>query len=91
MSTQTGPTREARLERRVAHLYARDQQFAAARPDSAVGAAADEPGLRLPDLDDDSRSLWKTRWEQFLRNRAVLQTDRVENTGVARSVKAATE
>src|SRR5580693_786313 len=51
----------------------------------------DEPGLRLPDLDDDSRSLWKTRWEQFLRNRTVLQTERVENTGVARSVKTAIE
>jgi fatty acid CoA ligase FadD9 len=48
MSTQTGQTREARLERRVADLYARDEQFAAARPDPAVGAAADKPGLRLP-------------------------------------------
>ncbi len=53
----------------------------------------DEPGLRLPDEDDDdeTRSLWKTRWEQFLRNRTVLQTDRVENTGVARTVKTAIE
>ncbi len=51
----------------------------------------DEPGLRLPDDDDETRALWKTRWEQFLRNRAVLQTDRVENTGVARTVKTAIE
>ena len=36
-----------------------------------------------------TRTLWKTRWEQFLRNRAVLQTDRDENTGVARTVKTA--
>ena len=49
----------------------------------------DEPGLRLPDDDDETRALWKSRWEQFLRNRAVLRTDRVENTGVARSVKTA--
>ena len=54
----------------------------------------DEPGLRLPNEDDfdlETTTLWKTRWEQFLRNRTVLQTDRVENTGVARSVKAATD
>ena len=31
----------------------------------------------------------RTRWEQFLRNRAVLRADREENTGVARTVKAA--
>jgi arylsulfatase A-like enzyme len=51
----------------------------------------DEPGLRLPDADEEFRSIWKTRWEQFLRNRAVLETDRVENTGVARTVKTAIE
>ena len=51
----------------------------------------DEPGLRLPDDDDETRALWKKRWEQFLRNRAVLGTDRVENTGVARSVQTAIE
>jgi arylsulfatase A-like enzyme len=48
-----------------------------------------EPGLRLPSEDDPDRALWKTRWEQLLRNRAVLQTDREENTGVARTVKTA--
>jgi fatty acid CoA ligase FadD9 len=43
-------TREARLERRIADLYARDEQFAAAKPDEAVSVAADRPGLRLPDV-----------------------------------------
>jgi fatty acid CoA ligase FadD9 len=43
-------TREARLERRIANLYASDEQFAAAKPDEAVSAAADRPGLRLPDV-----------------------------------------
>jgi arylsulfatase A-like enzyme len=50
---------------------------------------ADEPGLRLPPDDDPDRSLWQTRWEQFLRNRAVLRTDLEENTGVARTVRTA--
>ena len=36
---------------------------------------SDEPGLRLPDKDDPDRDLWKGRWEQFLRNRAVLKTE----------------
>ena len=43
-------TREARLERRIADLYASDEQFAAAKPDEAVSVAADRPGLRLPDV-----------------------------------------
>jgi fatty acid CoA ligase FadD9 len=43
-------TREARLERRIADLYARDEQFAAAKPDEAVSVAAARPGLRLPDV-----------------------------------------
>ncbi|AKK27381.1 carboxylic acid reductase [Mycobacterium sp. EPa45] len=43
-------TREARFEQRVADLYATDPQFAAAAPDPEVTAAADQPGLRLPDL-----------------------------------------
>jgi len=43
-------TREARLERRVAHLYTTDEQFAAAKPDDAVSAAAGQPELRLPDV-----------------------------------------
>jgi arylsulfatase A-like enzyme len=51
----------------------------------------DEPRLRLPPGDDPDRALWKSRWEQFLRNRVALQTDREENTGVARTVKAAIE
>src|ERR1700712_1165725 len=50
MSIDNGQAREARLERRVADLYARDEQFAAARPDPAGGTATDKPGLRLPDV-----------------------------------------
>ncbi|QEH37611.1 Arylsulfatase [Aquisphaera giovannonii] len=49
----------------------------------------DEPGLRLPPDDDESRDRWKQRWEQFLRNRAALDTSKEENTGVARTVRAA--
>jgi arylsulfatase A-like enzyme len=48
-----------------------------------------EPGLRLPPEDDPDRERWRTRWEQYLRNRQVLGTDRVENTGVARTVRTA--
>ena len=33
----------------------------------------DEPGLRLPPPDDPDHELWKRRWEQFLRNRAVIR------------------
>ncbi|MCW2556163.1 MAG: oxidoreductase [Mycobacterium sp.] len=43
-------SREARLERRIADLYASDDEFAAAKPDQAVSAAAAEPGLRLPEV-----------------------------------------
>jgi arylsulfatase A-like enzyme len=50
---------------------------------------SDEPGLRLPPDDDPNQDLWKKRWEQFLRNRAVLRTDVDENTGVARTVRTA--
>ncbi len=50
---------------------------------------SDEPGLRLPPKDHPHHDLWKSRWEQFLRNRAVLRTDIEENTGIARSVRAA--
>ncbi|WP_040834023.1 carboxylic acid reductase [Nocardia brevicatena] len=39
-------TRESRLERRIAELYATDEQFAAARPDEAVTAAIEQSGLR---------------------------------------------
>jgi arylsulfatase A-like enzyme len=49
----------------------------------------DEPGLRLPPQDDPDFELWKTRWEQYLRNRAVVRTDIEENTGVARTVNTA--
>ncbi len=51
-----------------------------------------EPGLRLPDEDDPDFDLWKTRWEQFLRNRAVLGSNtRAEDTGAARTVRAAVD
>ena len=49
--------REARLERRIADLYASDGQFAAAKPDDAVSAAAgsallivDESHVTVPQL-----------------------------------------
>jgi len=48
-----------------------------------------EPGLRLPPEDDPDFDLWTGRWEQFLRNRAVLRPDTPERTGAARSVHAA--
>ena len=47
MSTDT---REERLARRIADLYATDQQFADARPSEAVAAAIEQPGLRLPQI-----------------------------------------
>ena len=43
-------TREERLERRIEDLTANDPQFAAARPDPAVAAALEQPGLRLPQI-----------------------------------------
>ncbi|HSS25115.1 MAG TPA: AMP-binding protein, partial [Mycobacterium sp.] len=43
-------TREERLARRVEELSANDPQFAAARPDPAVAAALEQPGLRLPQI-----------------------------------------
>ena len=43
-------SREARLERRLADLYADDEQFAAAKPASAVSEAAGRPDVRLPDV-----------------------------------------
>jgi fatty acid CoA ligase FadD9 len=42
--------REERLARRVADLYATDQQFADARPSEAVTEATEQPGLRLPQI-----------------------------------------
>ena len=50
-----------------------------------------EPGLRLPPEDDPDRDRWKARWEQFLRNRAVLEADGEENTGTSRTVNRAIE
>ena len=41
---------QERLTRRIQVLYASDPQFAAARPDEAVSAAMERPGLRLPQL-----------------------------------------
>ena len=43
-------TRKERLERRVADLYANDQQFADARPIAAISSAIEAPGLRLPQI-----------------------------------------
>jgi arylsulfatase A-like enzyme len=59
--------------------------------DPRVGriSLAGEPGLRLPPEDDPDREIWVARWEQLLRNRAVLKTHNEENTGAARTVKAA--
>jgi fatty acid CoA ligase FadD9 len=42
--------REEQLEHRIAELTATDPQFAAARPDPAVAAALEQPGLRLPQV-----------------------------------------
>jgi fatty acid CoA ligase FadD9 len=47
MSTDT---REERLERRSADLYATDQQFARAVPDDNISAAIEQSDLRLPQL-----------------------------------------
>jgi fatty acid CoA ligase FadD9 len=41
---------QERLTRRIQALYASDPQFAAARPDEAVSAAMEQPGLRLSQL-----------------------------------------
>ena len=41
---------QERLTRRIQVLYASDPQFAAARPDEAVSAAMERPGLRLSQL-----------------------------------------
>jgi fatty acid CoA ligase FadD9 len=43
-------TREERLARRIADLYANDAQFAAAQSSEAINAALDQPGLRLPQI-----------------------------------------
>ncbi|MCA2323260.1 hypothetical protein JF732_27105, partial [Mycobacterium intracellulare] len=38
------------LDRRIEELIANDPQFAAARPDPAITAATEAPGLRLPQI-----------------------------------------
>ncbi|CAM3421241.1 carboxylic acid reductase [Mycobacterium colombiense] len=38
------------LDRRIEHLVATDPQFAATRPDPAITAATEQPGLRLPQI-----------------------------------------
>ncbi|MFZ1174672.1 MAG: carboxylic acid reductase, partial [Mycobacterium sp.] len=43
-------THDERLARRVEDLSANDLQFAATRPDPAVAAALEQPGLRLPQI-----------------------------------------
>ncbi|MFO0956108.1 MAG: sulfatase [Isosphaeraceae bacterium] len=52
---------------------------------------SDQAGFRLPPPDDPNYEQWVGRWEQYLRNRAALPHDRVENTGVARTVDSALE
>ena len=47
MSTDT---RADAQQRRIQNLFESDPQFAAARPDEAVSAAIERPGLRLPQL-----------------------------------------
>jgi fatty acid CoA ligase FadD9 len=44
------PIIDERLARRIDDLTANDPQFAATRPDPAIAAALEEPGLRLPQL-----------------------------------------
>ncbi|WP_406816101.1 carboxylic acid reductase [Mycobacterium sp. M23085] len=41
---------DEQLDRRVEELTANDPQFAAARPDPAITAALEQPGLRLPQI-----------------------------------------
>jgi arylsulfatase A-like enzyme len=66
-----------------------DPYIPAGDPRAAHVRVEDEPHLRLPPPDDPDFELWKNRWEQFLRNRAVLKSEVEENTGVARTVRAA--
>ncbi|OBH55348.1 carboxylic acid reductase [Mycobacterium sp. E2479] len=41
---------DEKLDRRIEQLIANDPQFAAARPDPAITAALEKPGLRLPQI-----------------------------------------
>src|SRR6188474_1411206 len=49
MLMSTG-NRDERLARRLADLYATDQQFADARPNEEITAAINQPGLQMPEL-----------------------------------------
>jgi fatty acid CoA ligase FadD9 len=60
--------REERLTRRVAELYATDEQFAAARPSAAITAAMERPGLRL-------REMVRTVVEGYADRPALAQRD----------------
>jgi fatty acid CoA ligase FadD9 len=46
----SNPIQEERLARRIEDLSANDPQFAAAKPNPAVAAALEQPGLRLPQI-----------------------------------------
>ena len=49
-----------------------------------------EPGLRLPEQEDPDFDLWKSRWEQFLRNRSALKSHPSdENTTTAKTISVA--
>src|SRR3982751_6231781 len=47
MSTHT---RERRLQHRISHLYATDQQFADAQPNDSITHAIESPELRLSQI-----------------------------------------
>ncbi len=66
-----------------------DPLIPAGDPRAKHARLRDEPGLRLPPEDDPDHALWKERWEQYVRNRAVLKSNEEENTGVARTVREA--
>ena len=51
----------------------------------------EEPGLRLPPEDDPDRERWKARWEQYLRNRAVLSPEGARTAAPCGTVKKAIE
>jgi fatty acid CoA ligase FadD9 len=46
----SGDARQERLARRVAHLYADDQQFCRARPNPAITEVIDQPDMRLTQI-----------------------------------------
>ena len=69
-----------------------DPYIPAGDPRGGKARIEDEPGLRLPEEDDPDFELWKGRWEQFLRNRSALKSREAgENTGAARTVRAAVD